>query len=156
MCLAHLLDLQPTAAVIDAERAAELAPNLALAQTALGWARIFAGRFTEAIEPIETAMRLSPRDPIIYFFNNRLGLAHYHLGNYDDAVRFTQTGNVGQTTLLRHAGPARQPCTTSSPGRGQCLLAEGSGHATAAAGTVLAAYLSPMLTPPTAPRWKKV
>lgn len=90
MCCAHLLDLNPAAAVIDAERAVELAPNLALAQNALGWARVFAGRFTEAIEPIETAMRLSPRDPIFYFFNSRLGLAHFHLGNYDDAVRFTQ------------------------------------------------------------------
>jgi TolB-like protein len=90
MCCAHLLNLQPGAAVIDAERATELAPDLALAQNALGWARIFTGRFDEAIGPIEAAMRLSPRDPITYFFNSRLGLAHYHLGNYESAVRYSQ------------------------------------------------------------------
>lgn len=90
MCCAHLLNLQPDAAVIDAERATELAPNLALAQNALGWARLFAGHFDEAIGPIEAAMRLSPRDPITYFFNSRLGLAHYHLGNFELAVRYSQ------------------------------------------------------------------
>lgn len=90
MCCAHLLNLQPGAAMIDAERATELAPNLALVQNGLGWARIFAGRFEEAIAPIETAMQLSPRDPITYFFNSRLGLAHYHLGNYEAAARFSQ------------------------------------------------------------------
>lgn len=90
LCCAHLLNRQPAAAVVDAERAVELAPNLALAQNSLGWARIFAGQAAEAVAPIENAMRLSPRDPISYFFNSRLGLAHYHLGNFDLAVRYTQ------------------------------------------------------------------
>jgi tetratricopeptide (TPR) repeat protein len=88
--MAHMTNQQAAAGVIDAERAVELAPNLALVQCALGWARIYAGRFEEAIGPIETAMRISPRDPISYFFNSRLGLAHYHLGNFEEAASYSQ------------------------------------------------------------------
>lgn len=92
MCLAHLLDQQPGAAVLEAERSTELSVNFALGHNALGWARIFAGQFAGALEPIATAMRLSPVDPVGYFFNAASGLAHYHLGQYDEAARHAQRG----------------------------------------------------------------
>ncbi|OYX43605.1 MAG: hypothetical protein B7Z02_08685 [Rhodobacterales bacterium 32-67-9] len=92
MCLAHLMDQQPAAAVLEAERATELAANFALGQNALGWSRVFVGKFAEAIAPIETAMRLSPVDPVGYFFRAAIGLAHYHLGNYEEAERHAQRG----------------------------------------------------------------
>jgi TolB-like protein len=79
MCIAHLMDNQPSAAVIEAERAVELAPSFALAQNALGWSRIFTGAYSDALEPINLAIRLSPRDPVIYFFHCALALAHFHL-----------------------------------------------------------------------------
>ncbi|WP_347310864.1 BTAD domain-containing putative transcriptional regulator [Defluviimonas sp. SAOS-178_SWC] len=92
MCLAHLMDQQPAAAVLEAERATELAVNFALGQNALGWSRVFTGKFAEAIPPIETAMRLSPVDPVGYFFHAAIGLAHYHLGHYEEAARHAQRG----------------------------------------------------------------
>lgn len=90
MCLAHLLDQQPAAAALEAERATELAVNFALGQNALGWSRIFTGEFAGALVPIETAIQLSPVDPVGYFFNAALGLAHYHLGRHEEAARHAQ------------------------------------------------------------------
>jgi tetratricopeptide (TPR) repeat protein len=92
MCLAHLLDQQPGAAALEAERATELAVNFALGQNALGWSRIFTGEFAGALAPIETAIQLSPVDPVGYFFNAALGLAHYHLGHFEEAARYAQRG----------------------------------------------------------------
>jgi TolB-like protein/DNA-binding SARP family transcriptional activator len=86
MSIAHLMDNQPAAAVIEAERAVELAPSFALAQNALGWSRIFTGAYSAALEPINLAIRLSPRDPVIYFFHCALALAHFHLGDHDSCV----------------------------------------------------------------------
>ncbi len=86
MCIAHLMENEPHAAVIEAERAVELAPSFALAQNALGWSRVFVGNSSQAIEPINRAIRLSPRDPVSYFFHCALALAHFHLGNDEACV----------------------------------------------------------------------
>lgn len=89
MCLAHFTVQRAQAAVAEALRAIDLNPNLALAHMALGWARIFTGNFAEALDPLHTALRLSPHDPLTYLFLNRIALAHYHLGNYEEALHFS-------------------------------------------------------------------
>ena len=90
MCLSHLMSERATAALDEAQRAIDLNPNLAIAHNALGWARIFVGHFSEALEPLLTAMRLSPRDPLSYLFFYNIALAHYHLRNYEEAVHFAE------------------------------------------------------------------
>lgn len=90
MCLAHLAQQRPVAAVAEAQRAIDLNPNMALAHMALGWARIFVGHFPEALDPLHTALRLSPHDPLAYLFFNRIALAHYQLGDYEEALRCGQ------------------------------------------------------------------
>jgi adenylate cyclase len=90
MALAHFVDKQPPAALAEAQRAIDLNPNLALAHMALGWARIFIGHFAQALDPLHMAQRLSPNDPLTYLFLNRIALAHYHLGNYEEAVHYSQ------------------------------------------------------------------
>ncbi|NRQ14934.1 adenylate/guanylate cyclase domain-containing protein [Ensifer sesbaniae] len=90
MCLANFAAQRPHAAVAEAQQAIDLNPNFALAHMALGWARIYVGRFTEALEPLHTALRLSPHDPLTYLFFSRIALAHYHLGNYDEALRHAE------------------------------------------------------------------
>ncbi|HEV7304875.1 adenylate/guanylate cyclase domain-containing protein [Ensifer sp.] len=90
MCLANFAAQRPHAAVSEAQRAVDLNPNFALAYMALGWSRIYIGRFAEALEPLYTALRLSPHDPLAYLFLNRIALAHYHLGNYEDALHHAE------------------------------------------------------------------
>jgi tetratricopeptide (TPR) repeat protein len=90
MCLAHLLSGRPTEALAAAEHATEINPSLALAHNAVGWARIFVGRAADAIDPLTTAMRLSPQDSLTYLFLSRIGLAHYHLRNFAESVRFSE------------------------------------------------------------------
>lgn len=87
MCLAHLAQQRAALAVAEAQRAIDLNPNMALAHMALGWARIFIGNFPEALDPLHTALRLSPHDPLAYLFFNRIALAHYQVGDYDEALR---------------------------------------------------------------------
>jgi len=51
-----------------------------------GYARTFGGRPHEAIEPLETAMRLSPFDPLLPSWRHFLGRAYYWMGDYETAV----------------------------------------------------------------------
>lgn len=90
MCLANFAARRPHAAVQEAQQAIDLNPNFALAHMALGWARIYIGRFAEALDPLHKALRLSPHDPLTYLFFNRIALAHYHLGNYEEALRHAE------------------------------------------------------------------
>ena len=89
-CLAHLMSGRPMQALAAAERATAINPSLALAHNALGWSRIFVGRAQDALAPLDTALRLSPRDPLAYLFLSRKGLAQYHLGDYEAAVRYCE------------------------------------------------------------------
>ncbi len=87
VCLARFAQHRAAAAVGAAQRAIDLNPNFALAHMALGWSRIFVGHFQEALDPLRTAQRLSPHDPLTYLFLNRIALAQYHLGHYEEALQ---------------------------------------------------------------------
>lgn len=92
MCLAHFVGQNAPAAVEEAQQAIDLNPNLALAHMGLGWARIFTGHFAQALDPLHMALRLSPHDPLTYLILDRIALSHYHLGNYEEAVHFSERG----------------------------------------------------------------
>jgi adenylate cyclase len=77
-------------ALAAAQQAINLNPNFAFGYFALGETRIFMGRFAEGLDPIVRCLRLSPRDPLASFFVSLVALAHYHLGNYDEAVRWSE------------------------------------------------------------------
>src|SRR5271166_5328644 len=79
---------QTDAAVEEFRRALELNPNFAAAHGYLGLALALGGRSDEAIDHIEHAMRMSPRDPQISMFNTALAAAHYQAGRYPEAVQF--------------------------------------------------------------------
>jgi len=79
---------QTDAAVEEYRRALELNPNFAAAHGYLGLALALGGRSDEAIDHIEHAMRMSPRDPQISMFNTALAAAHYQAGRYPEAVQF--------------------------------------------------------------------
>jgi TolB-like protein len=71
-------------AMAEARRALSLDPNHAWAYSLLGQALHYSGHSQEAIEPLETAIRLDPndQDPFLH----HLALAYFGVGRYADAV----------------------------------------------------------------------
>jgi adenylate cyclase len=66
----------------EADLAATLDPNSATAHGAQGGARLWGGRPREAIEPLRTAMRLSPFDPLFPLWLHFVARAYYWAEDY--------------------------------------------------------------------------
>jgi adenylate cyclase len=99
--LAGMLARRQEQALAEAQRAIDLNPNFALGYFALGYfalgfARIFLGHFAEAIDPILRSLRLNPNDPQLQTFIHHVALAHYHQGNYAEAVRYAERALSGR------------------------------------------------------------
>jgi adenylate cyclase len=73
-------------AMTEADLAVSLDPNSAWAYGTQGNARAWGGRPREAVEPIKTAMRLSPFDPLMSFWQHFLARAYYWMGEYQEAL----------------------------------------------------------------------
>jgi len=95
------------------ERALELDPNSAGARAGLGIARIYLRQPDRALESIDQALRLSPRDPLTYHWLANRALACALLGRWEEALEAARrsvqrTGSqVGYAVLaaaLAHAG----------------------------------------------------
>jgi DNA-binding SARP family transcriptional activator/TolB-like protein len=67
-------------------RAITLNPNLALAWCFFGLAQCYRGNHAEALSLISEAMRLSPFDPHLFFFDMAMTMPHLLLGNYETVV----------------------------------------------------------------------
>jgi TolB-like protein len=81
-----------------AQRCIDLSPNFALAFLALGLARIFNGNFDDAVDPFLRGMRLSPNEPLTFEFLNGIGLAQYHMGNFEEARHYAENGLAKRRT----------------------------------------------------------
>jgi adenylate cyclase len=99
LSVATLLTRRHEQALAEAQRAVDLNPNFALGFYALGWIRIYAGHFAEAIDPLMRSLRLSPNDPRAGGFLGQVALARYHLSDYEEAARCAERG------LRRRAAP---------------------------------------------------
>ena len=82
----HLYRRQHEQARVAIARAIELNPSLALAHLWLCHINNFDGRPDAAIEPIQTALRLSPNDPSLWLMKGALALAHYLREAHEDAL----------------------------------------------------------------------
>ena len=76
----------PERALREVELAMSLDPDLPYVHMRAGWVKIFLGRGEEAEGHVTTAMRLSPRDPMLGSWYGILGLADLQLGRLDKAV----------------------------------------------------------------------
>jgi adenylate cyclase len=76
--------------IAEAELAIFFNPNHAWSHGAVGGARAFGGRPSEAVEPLLTVLRLSPLDPLDYLWMHWIGRAHYWSGDYEAAVLAAQ------------------------------------------------------------------
>lgn len=61
-------------------------PNNVNALGHLGWCKIMTGAGDEGIQFLEKAARLSPRDPQLYLWSFRIGVAHLFQSRTDDAI----------------------------------------------------------------------
>lgn len=75
-------------AIGEYEAAIAINPSLAPAYALLGHAKIRAGRAEEAFVPLQTAIRLSPRDPLLNIWYWIICHAYTHLGQDDAAIEW--------------------------------------------------------------------
>ncbi len=73
-------------AIVEAERSLALNPSFVNAYSALSTASSFLGQPQEAVDYADKAMRLSPRDPILYAFYLEKGFALSLLHHDDQAI----------------------------------------------------------------------
>jgi adenylate cyclase len=98
-----MMTRQHQQALNSAQRAIGISSNFALGYFGLGIARVFVGQFNGALDSLRRAQQLSPHDPIAFNFGNLMALAHYHLGQYEEAVECAERSVRGRRlyTLLR-------------------------------------------------------
>lgn len=82
----HQVRKQQQAALDEYETAISIDRNFALAYGQVGIAKIQLGRSEEAFAPLETAIRLSPRDPLLNIWYYRICHAHEHLAQDAKAI----------------------------------------------------------------------
>jgi DNA-binding SARP family transcriptional activator/TolB-like protein len=80
------LGKHPAEAIALHERAIALNPNLAVAWCFSGFAYSYVGDHDEALRRINHAIRLSPADPHMFFFDMALVIVHLMRGDYTNAV----------------------------------------------------------------------
>ena len=68
------------------ERAIKLNPNLAIAWCFSGLSNLYLGQHEEALRRVQTALRLSPSDPHVFFFDMALVMPYLMNGDYPAAV----------------------------------------------------------------------
>jgi adenylate cyclase len=78
-------------ALAEARKTIALNPNFGFGHFRLGQVLIYAGRPAEAIGPIERSLRYSPYDPQQGAMLSLLALAHYHAGEFDEAIRHAES-----------------------------------------------------------------
>jgi tetratricopeptide (TPR) repeat protein len=76
----------PERALRELELAVSLDGNLAEAHGYLGHTKLFVGRARETRSHVAKAMRLSPRDPLLFYWHFFVGLADLYLGRVARAV----------------------------------------------------------------------
>ena len=76
----------PERALRECELAVSLDGNLALAHGYLGLMKFFLGRARETRSHISEAMRLSPRDPLLFHWHFFIGVADLYLGRMGSAL----------------------------------------------------------------------
>jgi adenylate cyclase len=113
-------------AMAEADLAVAGNPNYAWGCGAVGGTRAFGGRPSEAIEPLTTALRLSPFDPLDYLWLHWTSRAHYWAGDYEAAIATAQ--RVWRSHPKIHA-PARTLIAalgqTGQPSEAKRVMAEG-------------------------------
>jgi adenylate cyclase len=111
-------------AVGDYEAAIALNPSLAPAHGALGAAKIRVGRSTEAFEPLQMAIKLSPRDPLLNTWYFYIAHAHIHLGQYQEAIDWSRRSIAVNPFWIAYADLAASYAWTGRESEAQAAITE--------------------------------
>jgi adenylate cyclase len=88
----HMLRRGHEDAVEELRAALDLNPNFALGHSCLGLALAYGGKGAQAVVHLETAMRLSPRDPFFSVFAGIRAFAHFMAGDYTAGLDWGRRG----------------------------------------------------------------
>jgi adenylate cyclase len=119
-------------ALVEAERALAISPNLAIAHAVRGAILIYSGRPKDGVAALQQYLRLDPRDPFVAIFLLQVAIGHYFSGDYETAVEVVKQvfrsypGNplsyrwlpaaLGQLGRIDEAKEALQEALTVAPG----------------------------------------
>jgi tetratricopeptide (TPR) repeat protein len=103
----HLMLGEHDAAISACETALALNPNLANARYGLGWALTESGRYEEGIVELDEAIRLSPRDPMLWGFLTVKALAYLAMERYEEGLELVRAArrqpNAGLWAYVQEA-----------------------------------------------------
>jgi tetratricopeptide (TPR) repeat protein len=88
LCLGivHILTRRAAEGLAECEHALTLDRNLAYAHATIGLGKRFIGRAEETEAHVAEALRLSPRDTLIYLWTFYAGIARSQLGQWEEAI----------------------------------------------------------------------
>ena len=117
MCLGGIYTLTKRAArgMAECEHALALDHNLAHAHAWIGYGKIYVGRAEETEAHILKALRLSPRDIMVYVWMTAAGTANLHLGSWEQAVAWFQR-SMKRIEVIRLRILGWPPASPSLPG----------------------------------------
>ena len=99
----YLLLRKHSAAIEEAKKAIEMAPNYADAYMTLGLVYMHSDMGEEAVLVLQKAIRLNPYPPSVYY--NLLAWSYYQLGKYDEAIAEGKRAiSVNPKDFLAHLG----------------------------------------------------
>ncbi len=84
----HQMKGEHEVAISAYEKALALSPNFASAHYGLGWTLIYSGRPEEGLPRVDEAIRLSPRDPMLWGFLTLKGLAFVAMDRHEEALKW--------------------------------------------------------------------
>jgi adenylate cyclase len=79
------------AAIAESKKGVRLSPSFALAHYGLGYSLYWFGRAADALPCFDTAIRLSPHDPVLWAFHTLKGWCHFQLGDHEAAEACART-----------------------------------------------------------------
>jgi adenylate cyclase len=111
-------------AVSAYEAAIALNPSLAPAYGGLGGAKIRVGRSAEAFAPLEMAIKLSPRDPLLNTWYFYICHAHSHLGQFEPAIDWCRQSIATKPFWIAYADIAASYAWTGQQSEARAAVAE--------------------------------
>jgi adenylate cyclase len=111
-------------AVSAYEAAIALNPSLAPAYGALGGAKIRVGHSAEAFAPLQMAIKLSPRDPLVNIWYFYIGHAYTHLGQFEPAIEWCRQSIAVKPFWIAYADLAASYAWTGRPSEARAAVEE--------------------------------
>jgi TolB-like protein/class 3 adenylate cyclase/Flp pilus assembly protein TadD len=112
-------------AILELETAFELNPNWLNSLDQLAWCKLMTGSIDAAIPLEDRAIRLSPHDPAIGNFYNRIGLVHLLKSQFDEAISWHERArSANPASYFPHAFLAAEYALNGELARASVELAE--------------------------------